>query len=83
MSRKADVRDLIKIAEAQGCEVTMGKSGHWKVYGPSGGLLTTLAASPDGPFREKAIADFKRAGIIDCDPKLKGHKKKLRRDKRV
>lgn len=77
MSRKAEVRELIAVARAAGYTVERARrNNHWKIRDADGRLMTTLPSSPDGPFRERAVADFKRLGIIDCDPKRAGQRKR-------
>ncbi|RBQ21588.1 hypothetical protein DP939_02435 [Spongiactinospora rosea] len=63
MSRK-EIAEIIKALRRQGFEVTMGRSGHWKVYKDSR-LIGTLAATPgDDRGLRNAIAVLRRAGFI-------------------
>lgn len=83
MSRKREVRELIQAIERNPdyFVVQARRSGHWHVRRRSTGeLVKVLPGSPDGPFRARAVADLKRLGIIECDPKLVGQ---MARDKRV
>lgn len=64
MGRK-DIAVVLNALRAQGYEVKMGGSGHWKVYDPDGRLITTLPATPsDGRGIRNAIAVLRRAGFI-------------------
>ncbi|PZG47459.1 hypothetical protein C1I98_13390 [Spongiactinospora gelatinilytica] len=63
MSRK-EIAEIIRALTRQGFEVTMGGSGHWKVY-KDGHLIGSLPATPsDDRGVRNAIAVLRRAGFI-------------------
>lgn len=57
-----DLKKLIKRLRKSGYEVTIGKSGHCKVY-EDGVLITTISVSPsDRNWLAHAVAHIKRYG---------------------
>ncbi|MEV1245114.1 hypothetical protein [Nonomuraea sp. NPDC049750] len=64
MSRK-DIAKIRRELEQQGFEVTVGGSGHWKVYDADGHLIGALPATPSDPRGVlNAIAVLRRAGFV-------------------
>jgi hypothetical protein len=65
MMNRKDITEIRKALEAQGFEVKLGGSGHWKVYDPDGHLVGALPSTPSDPRGVRnAIAVLRRAGFV-------------------
>jgi hypothetical protein len=61
---KKQIRELIRIAEAQGWEVTPTNSSHLRWRGPEGhGLVFTPSTPSDWRSIKNATAQLRRAGL--------------------
>lgn len=58
-------KKLVKLASSQGFNVTLARSGHYKVYSPTGAYVTTISKTPSRGARgmDNAIADLRRGGV--------------------
>ena len=55
-----DVRQLLKAAEARGCEVSRTKGGHWRISRPGCPPVTLSNTPSDARAMRNALADLKR-----------------------
>jgi hypothetical protein len=60
---KRDLQDLLHQAEALGCRVVMTRSGHYKVYVPGGGMVTTPRSPSDWRSLLNTRSDLRKAGL--------------------
>lgn len=65
MSRNKDVRELIRLIQSDGGEVSMTPGGHWKVYNPVTKRSVRIPASPgDVRSLKNARSRIRKIGLL-------------------
>ena len=63
---KKEIREIVKLIEANGFTVEGGGNRHYKVKNADGVTVAVLPSTPgQGRWRQNALADLKRKGIIE------------------
>jgi hypothetical protein len=71
-----EVDDLVRAIKATGSYDVENGPTHYKVVNASGNSVYSLPKSPsDSRWRENAVHDLIRAGVLDHDPKKNGRKR--------
>lgn len=70
MSATKDVNDLVRAIKATGTHNVLSNGSHYKVVDGAGNTIVTMPKTPsDKRWRENAVHDLIRNGVLESDPK--------------